>query len=103
MKDTTRLQELLMYMDALSKAQAAGHKVDFELKEVIMQVRFETGVADYSKEFDKSVKERAESEALTMAGRYLRSLKREGLITFEEESIAKDRLFELSLPEHLRQ
>ena len=86
---------LLLYMDSLSKAQAAGHKVDNELKEVIRQVRIETGVADYTETFEKAVKERVEREAGSLASTFLMSLKKEGLITFDEYEIARDRLFTL--------
>lgn len=97
------LHDLLAYMDSLSRAQAAGHKVDNELKEAIKLARIETGITNFAKDFEKTVKERTESEAGRLARRYLMALKKEGLITFEEESIAQDRLFELRLPEDIRQ
>ena len=92
MKNT---EELLAYMDALSRAQAAGHKVDNELKEVIRKVRIETGVADYTEAFESAVKSRVEQEAGSLASAFLLTMKKDGLISFDEHNAAQDKLYEL--------
>lgn len=89
------IQNQLAYMDSLSRANAAGHKVDNELKEVVQQLKVSVGIVSYEEAFNKAVKADSKTIGMSIAIQFLKQLQEENLISFLEAKIADDRLWEL--------